>query len=144
MTMKQKKEKSKEVKRHNAVIYTRSTSYGKADEADSIEIQKEACLKYAKENKMDVIQVYEEKGHSHDAIKAFLNLLDKEDSPIISFLLVHNFRRITYNTSFAIYLASELERHGIQIRSVGEKLSPTPLQFRMFCLGLLNHDLNNE
>lgn len=111
-----------------AVIYCRVSSHSQVDGA-SLSNQKEACLKHADKNNMEVEEIYVEEGESATAADRteFLKALDrcKKDDSIDAFI-VWKVDRFARNTRDHFGVRAKLKKHGTDLHSVSEPIKDTP------------------
>lgn len=111
-----------------AVIYARYSSDMQREE--SIEAQVRACKYYAQQENLDVIRIYTDRAKSgmyHSEQRAeFKRML--QDAPLGEFdtVLVHKLNRFGRAGVKALNDREHLEKHGINIISVTERLENTP------------------
>lgn len=104
----------------NIALYMRMST----DKQDnSIESQEEALIKYAKTNRLIIVEKYIDEGISgREALKrpAFLKMIDESEKKIFEAVLVYDSSRFARNLEESIVYKSTLKRNGVALISATE------------------------
>lgn len=110
----------------NTIIYTRVSSREQALTNQSLETQKKHCLQYALNHDLNVIGFY---GGTYESAKTderkeFNRMINyiKTNKEKVSFILVYSLDRFSRTGGNAIFISSELKRHGVSILSVAQQI----------------------
>jgi len=110
----------------NTIIYTRVSSKDQALTNQSLETQKKHCLQYALNHDLNVIGFY---GGTYESAKTderkeFKRMISyiKTHKEKVSFILVYSLDRFSRTGGNAIFISSELKRHGVSILSVAQQI----------------------
>lgn len=110
----------------NTIIYTRVSSKEQALTNQSLETQKKHCLQYALSHDLNVIGFY---GGTYESAKTderkeFNRMISyiKTNKEKVSFILVYSLDRFSRTGGNAIFISSELKRHGVSILSVAQQI----------------------
>lgn len=117
------KGKLNSVKKNNTcVIYTRVSTKEQAENNMSLDTQKNACEKYAKENHYRILGQF---GGTYESAKTderieFNNMLTfvRKSKEKVSFILVFSVDRFSRSGANAIYIAEQLKNAGVNLISV--------------------------
>ena len=110
----------------NTIIYTRVSSREQALTNQSLETQKKHCLQYALNHDLNIIGFY---GGTYESAKTderkeFNRMISyiKTNKEKVSFILVYSLDRFSRTGGNAIFISSELKRHGVSILSVAQQI----------------------
>ena len=110
-----------------AVIYARYSSDMQREE--SIEAQIRACKYYAQKEGVSIVRIYADRAKSGKWTKGrdqFLKMIEDSKSGEFQTVLVHKLNRFGRDSLDTLQYKKELERNGVALTSVTEKLDNTP------------------
>ena len=114
----------------NAIIYTRVSTTEQAEFNNSLKVQEEICLDYAKRNKYNVSKIFKEKGESakttnRTELKKLLQYIQIKNQEI-DYLIVFKLDRLSRNLLDYTTIISILSKYGIILKSATETIGGTP------------------
>lgn len=117
----------KENKVIKAVIYARFSSDMQREE--SIDAQVRACKYYANNDKIEIVDIYEDKAKSGTTVKgrdAFLQMIEDSANGTFDMVLVHKLNRFGRDVLDTLNYKKTLAKNGVTLTSVTEKLDGSP------------------
>jgi site-specific DNA recombinase len=114
----------------NAIIYIRVSTTDQVELGNSLKVQEEICLEYAKRNNFNVLKIFKEEGESAKSTKRteltkLLNYIQLKNGQI-NYLLVYKLDRLSRNLLDYANLISLLSKYGIILKSATETTGDTP------------------
>ena len=111
---------------NRAVIYARFSSHNQRDE--SIDAQERARREYAKHHKLQVIEVYADRGKSgtNSEREEFQRMIKDSGEKKFRYLIVHKIDRFSRDKCDAFTYKRKLRANGVIIISVVENLDDSP------------------
>jgi len=108
----------------NAILYIRVSTTDQVELGNSLKVQEEICLEYAKRNNFNVLKVFREEGESAKSTKRteltkLLNYVQLKNGQI-NYLLVYKLDRLSRNLLDYANLISLLSKYGIILKSATE------------------------
>jgi len=113
--------------KEKAVIYTRFSSDMQREE--SIDAQIRACKYFAQRENIEIIKVYTDRAKTGTTVKGraeFLQMIDDSKAKAFNLVLVHKLNRFGRDSLDTLHYKKELERSGVSLVSVTEKLDNSP------------------
>ncbi len=112
--------------RRIGVIYARYSSHNQRDV--SIEQQVKACRKYAKEKKIDIIQVYDDHAMTgtNDNRPEFQQMIRDSASRAFDYVIVYTLDRFSRNKYDSAVHKHTLKENGVKVLSAMENISDDP------------------
>ncbi len=109
-----------------AVIYARYSSHMQRDV--SIEQQVDACRKYARENDLEILRVYDDHAMSgtNDNRPAFQQMIKDSASRAFSFVIVYSLDRFSRDRYDSAVHKHTLKEHGVRVLSAMENIQDNP------------------
>ena len=110
-----------------AVGYCRYSSNGQRDE--SIDAQKRAIEKYAKENDLIITRWYIDEaktGTTTAGRNEFLDMISDSKKHLFSYVIVHKLNRFARSRFDSVYYKRQLGLNWVSVLSVTEKLDDSP------------------
>src|SRR6202008_3184432 len=134
----------------NAVVYTRVSSKEQMDTNKSLEWQKSACEKYAKDQNFRILEYF---GGTYESAKSderkefskMLKFVKSQKVNTISAIIVYSYDRFSRTGPGSIYISSELKKLGISVLSATQPTDPDSISgsFQEWLQYLLGH-MDNE
>lgn len=114
----------------NVIIYIRVSTTEQVEFNNSLKVQEEICLDYAKRNKYNVLNVFKEKGESakttnRTELKKLLQYIQIKNQEI-DYLIVYKLDRLSRNLLDYTTLISILSKYGIILKSATETIGESP------------------
>lgn len=134
-----------------AVVYIRVSSKEQAESGFSLEAQKEACLRYARDNNFKVMKIFTEAGESaktqnRTQLQKMMKYISENQN--IASVIVWKFDRFARNLADQFELVKFLEDHGARVLSVTENNEESPVgKFMRNMLGAVaqyENDIKSE
>ncbi len=109
-----------------AVIYARYSSHNQRDV--SIEQQVNACRKYAEENDLEVIRVYDDHAMTgtNDNRPEFQHMIRDSASGAFSYVIVYTLDRFSRDRYDSVIYKRKLKENGVKVLSAMENISDNP------------------
>ena len=115
------------ISNHKAVIYSRFSSDMQREE--SIEAQIRACKYFAQKEGLEIVGTYTDRAKSGTTVKGrtdFIQMIEDSKNGDFNIVLVHKLNRFGRNGLNTLTYKDELERNGVALVSVTERLDDTP------------------
>jgi len=133
-----------------AVTYSRYSSDSQREE--SIEAQRDAIQKYAKDKGYTVVKQYADhalSGRESDKRLSFLQMIEDAKQGLFRVILIHKQNRFARNRGEAVYYKTKLKKYGVKVIAVTEDFGDGPVAVLMESIleGLAEYqsfDLANE
>lgn len=108
---------------NNGVIYARFSS--SSQDAQTIEVQKKECYKYAEAHNINVIGEYidEAKTGRNDKRTSFKKMIEDSKNHTFKYVIVYKLDRFARSMQVSITSQAELEKNGVEVLSTREELN---------------------
>lgn len=113
-----------------AVIYSRVSTLKQVEDGHSLEAQEQELLQYAKNNSINVLEIFKEEGKSgknneRDELQKMLNFVKRNK---VEKLLVYKLSRLSRKVSGLLQIIEELSSYGTYVEFVNDRIdTATPM-----------------
>ena len=103
--------------------YIRVSSNESAENGHSLAVQKDAIVAYAKQHSLTLTQIYSDPGISGSEISnraGLMEMLEAARVHAFSCVVFHKYDRLSRDTMYALWLAKEFKKYGVELVSIAE------------------------